>query len=94
MLLLTLVAKPKVAVWCGIHGNTTLGPVFLKERVNAERYPQLLHDVSELYLGEMPFAVRSRFYFQQDGAPPHLGREVRSRDEVLFGRWIGRRPIE
>ena len=31
-------------------------------------------------------------YFQEDGAPPHYHREVRSfLDEVLPNRWIGRR---
>jgi hypothetical protein len=33
-----------------------------------------------------------RFNFQQDGAPPHFHRDVRSYlDENLPGQWIGRR---
>ena len=35
-------------------------------------------------------------WFQQDGAPPHFGIEVRQLlDDTFTGRWIGRRgPIE
>ena len=35
-------------------------------------------------------------FFQQDGAPPHYGRQVRAfLDEQFPGKWIGRRgPVE
>ena len=32
-----------------------------------------------------------RFYFQQNGAPPHFHRDVRAYLENLPGQWIGRR---
>jgi len=64
-------------MWCAIHGNTLLGPVFLEEGVKAERYLQLLNGVWEPHVGEMPH-VLLRSDFVQDGAPPHLAGELRN----------------
>jgi len=47
-------------MWCAIHGNTLLDPVFLEGGVKAERYLQLLNGVWELHVDEMPLnATRS-----------------------------------
>ena len=38
----------------------------------------------------------AEFFFQQDGAPPHFHRNVRTYlDEKMQNKWIGRRgPVE
>jgi len=73
-------------MWCPIHGNTLLDPVFLEGGVKAERYLQLLNGVWELHVDEMPLVVR-RSDFLQDGAPPHLDGELRKlMEEVLIRR--------
>jgi len=82
-------------MWCAIHGNTLLGPVFLEDGVKAERYLQLFNGAWEQHVDEMPLVVR-RPDFVQDGTPPHLAGELRRLlEEFLPGRRIEHRgPIE
>ena len=54
------------------------------EGVRTKQYLILLNDV---YVDEIPLAVRRRFYFQQDGAPRNFAGGVRSwLDEILLRR--------
>jgi len=82
-------------MWCAIHGNTLLDPVFLEGGVKTERYLQLLNGVWKPHVNEMPLVVR-RSDFLQDGAPPHMAGELRKLlKEVLPGRRTEHRgPIE
>jgi hypothetical protein len=81
-------------MWCGIHGNTLLDPVFL-EGVKTEWYLQLLNGVWKPHVDEMPLVGR-RSDFLQVGAPPHMAGELRKLlEEVLPGRRDEHRgPIE
>ena len=43
-------------------------------------------------LEDVPLALHRNLYYQQDGAPPHYGRQVREYMTERFGdHWIGRR---
>lgn len=49
-----------------------------------------MNDFDEL-LDEIPLNTRNLLWFQQDGAPPHYGRNVRQwLNEMYPNRWIGR----
>ena len=66
--------SPKVVVWATIGVNGIIGPYFFDENVNQECYLHLLQtfflpQLQALNLGE-------NVIFQQDGAPPHWGRNV------------------
>lgn len=77
-----------------MHRNTLLGPLSLGEGVDVESYLQLLRDMLELYVDEMPLALRRRFYkyFQQNSTPHNFaGDGLNLLNEVLPGRWTGRR---
>ncbi|CAM1299642.1 Uncharacterised protein r2_g956 [Pycnogonum litorale] len=81
---------PGIAVWCGLSSKGLIGPFFFDATVTGPIYLNLLQQ------SVMP-CIRNDFkdedvYFQQDGAPPHYHRDVRSfLDGVLPNRWIGRR---
>lgn len=90
----------KVNVWAGIIGGHIIGPFFLEETLNADRYLRLLQNrvipsVAALFPGENG-GIDNRVFFQQDGAPPHFAADVREYISNVFpNRWIGRRgPIE
>lgn len=71
-----LVTKPlhpqKVTVWCGLCSQFIIGPFFIEESIDGERYGDLLEDriIPEL---EQEGATET-YHFQQDGAPPHSTR--------------------
>lgn len=88
----------KVNVWAGIVGNRTLGPYFFDENLNGERYleflqHELIPTLIHLYPNENnPDIPSNQLWFQQDGAPPHYARPVRTYINNIFPqRWIGRR---
>lgn len=90
----------KVNVWAGILRGHVIGPFFLDDTLNAERYLSLLQNhilpaVEALFPGE-DGGFNQDIIFQQDGAPPHFGVQVRNYLNFRFpGKWIGRRgPIE
>jgi hypothetical protein len=68
-----------------------IGPYFFDETVTAERYLGMLREVM-IELDNKPVleAVRNLIW-QQDGAPPHYGLNVRSFLDDNFQEWIGRR---
>jgi len=88
--------NPRVNVWCGIYNKKIIGPIFIEQNLNGERYLELLRNELELFIDELPLVERRLFYFQQDGAPPHFTRNVRDYlHDLLPERWIGRRgPVE
>lgn len=88
----------KVNVWAGIINNRILGPFFFEENLTAERYLDFLtFDLVPALAQIFPHAMdpdipNERLWFQQDGAPPHFGINVRRYlDEMFPHRWIGRR---
>lgn len=92
----------KLNVWCGLVGDTILGPYFFEGTLNGEMYLEflqfeLLPALIALFPDRQePDLPDRQLFFQQDGAPPHYAAPVRAfLDEVFHGRWIGRRgPIE
>lgn len=88
----------KVNVWAGIIGNRIIGPYFIRENLTANGYLNLLRnhvvpDLINLFPNpENAQLIRNDIWLQQDGAPPHYGRNVREYlDEIFHTRWIGRR---
>lgn len=79
----------KVNLWCGIIGNSIIGPFVLEGNLNSEKYLQLLQDEVGPALTEVVGAVE--VVFQQDGAPAHFGMAVREYlDNTFEDSWIGR----
>ncbi|CAM1324679.1 Uncharacterised protein r2_g3343 [Pycnogonum litorale] len=84
----------KLMVWAGIWGDRIIGPIFIDGILNAEKYLNMLQEeiLPSLLNEEGDYPV----YFQQDGAPPHYGLQVRRYLDHQFPEaWIGRRgPVE
>lgn len=90
--------RGKLNVWAGIIGRRFLGPYFFEGNLTAASYLDFLRFelVPALAVifpnGEDGDVPHRRIWYQQDGAPPHFGLEVRQYlDEVFPERWIGRR---
>lgn len=77
---------PGITVWCGMSSEGIIGPYFFDGTVTSATYLAMLRD----WL--WPLIQNRNFILQQDGAPPHYGRQVRSwLDEKFANAWIGRR---
>ena len=82
----------KLNVWAGIVGTHIIGPFFIDGTLTAEKYLTMLRD-------DIVPSIRNIFgqdfdsvWFQQDGAPPHFGLQVRNfLNDTFTERWIGRR---
>lgn len=93
--------SPNLVVWCAMSIVGLIGPCFFKkengdaENVNGANY---LHMLQNFFLPKLSQVAvnRDEVIFQQDGAPAHYSRDVRTfLDEKFPDRWIGRRgPIE
>ncbi|PSN39385.1 hypothetical protein C0J52_26129, partial [Blattella germanica] len=77
--------SPKVNVWLGMHKNGVIGPLFfLEPTVTGLTYLDMLQNFA---IPLFPPGLT----FQQDGAPPHIHRNVKTFLDVTFQRnWIGR----
>ena len=83
------IKSPGITVWCAMCKDQIIGPYFFEGTVTAKSYKTML----ECFF--IPELKRRRKFnsttFQQDGAPPHWGLEVRAfLNENFPGRWIGR----
>jgi transposase len=79
----------KVNVWCGIFGKRIVGPFFIEGTLDAATYLDLL--INEIGPALSAVCGDKDVWFQQDGAPPHFGSEVRQfLNETFPDRWIGR----
>jgi hypothetical protein len=68
-----------------------LGPYLLPEKLTAQRYRDLLENILQRFLEDVPLAVRKRMGLQHDGAPAHFGEGVwQSLNATYPGRWTGR----
>lgn len=75
--------SPKICVWVGFSGNIIIPPVIIKEgTVDGDKYHEIL--LNHL----IPFLKRHRrcssSTFQQDGAPPHIKRNVKELLQKTF----------
>lgn len=81
----------KVNVWGGIIGQYIIGPHFLNGILTGDAYLQFLQRDLPPLLENVPLEVRANMWLQQDGAPCHYTRAVRSYiDEHFENKWIGR----
>lgn len=88
----------KLNVWCGIMGDSIIGPYFIDGNLTGEVYLDLIENAVVPRIVEIIEAADEEFdpIFQQDGAPPHYAVAVREYLNAEFpGRWIGRQgPFE
>ena len=80
-----------VNVWCGIIGDSLIGPFFIDGILTGEKYTQFLNEQLPQLLEDMPLQERMTMWYQHDGCPAHYAvtsREVLDRNYP--GRWIGR----
>lgn len=86
----------KINVWLGMIGHHFIGPFFIEGNLTSVIYLDLLQTqivpaIAAIFPGD-DLPVADGVWFQQDGAPPHYGVDVRQYlSEVFPGRWIGRR---
>lgn len=81
----------KINVWCGVFGDSLLGPYELPANLNGNSYLEFLQTTLFDELEELPLNRRRGMWFMQDGAPPHYPLIVRNYlDQQFPHRWIGR----
>lgn len=88
------VNSPSLTVWAGICSSFIIGPYFFDERVSAQSYLNMLNTFAfpTIRNAGRPDGDSPDYWWQQDGAPPHFGNNVRNAlNEEFPGRWIGRR---
>lgn len=84
----------KENVWAGILKNEIIGPFFIDGNLDGPKYVLLLHN--HIVPAMQASAARQNIpwndvIFQQDGAPAHFARLVRTYLDIVFpNRWIGR----
>jgi len=72
--------------------NQIIGPFFIEGNLNSEKYEDMLHNEIVPRILEITGQNFEHTYFQQDGASPHYGRNVRNYLDVVFNdRCIGRK---
>ena len=81
-----------INIWCGIFEGRLLPLLVLPHRLNANSYLEILENqVEDMLDNTIPLNLRNRMWFQHDGAPPHVGRNVvRWLNNKFNQRWIGR----
>ncbi|OXU19485.1 hypothetical protein TSAR_006288 [Trichomalopsis sarcophagae] len=78
-------------VWVGICNGQVIGPHFFERTINGQMYLEFLENDLPGYLENIPLAIRLNLWYQQDGAPAHYARIVRTFLNQQFpNRWIGR----
>ena len=77
----------KLMVWAGIWGDRIIGPLFVSENLNAEKYLNMLQE--EIFPSLLNEEDDYPVYFQQNEAPPHYGIQVRRfLDQQFSDAWI------
>jgi len=84
------VNSPKLTVWCAMSSKEIIGPFFFDDEiVNQDNYLYMLQNYFYPILQKKRL-IKS-IIFQQDGAPAHFPKFVRTWLDNLFNnRWIGR----
>lgn len=81
----------KLNVWAGLLGNHKIGPFFIDGNLTSQLYLELLETQIVPTIRNVMGPNYASTFFQQDGAPPHFGRNVREFLNNTFpNRWIGR----
>ena len=79
---------PRVVVSAGISSRGIVGPHFFDGNATAANYLFMLED--EVLPALQTRSDLSRLIWQQDGASPHYGKNVRDFLDATFCIWIGR----
>jgi hypothetical protein len=74
----------KVHVWCGFSSKKIYGPYFFEDTVNGSNYLEMLK--SFFWPKVLKTADRHKYYFIQDGAPPHRANIVQNWCTRKFGQ--------
>jgi transposase len=84
------VNSPKVCVWCAMSNTQIIGPFFFDETtVNQDNYLEMLEEYFYPIIQQK--RMTKKIIFQQDGAPAHFSKTVRSwLNDKFPDRWIGR----
>ena len=78
-----------MTVWCGTTVDRVIGPVFLRDTMNGERYHDMLEDI---VIPELEGLNNNELIFMQNGAPAHYANTVLDLLNDKFSqRWIWRR---
>jgi len=80
-----------INVWCDIVGKKLIGPCFIDDTLNGEKYRNFLFEQLPLLLEKLPLSKRMTLWYQHDGCSAHhslIAREIL--DRKFNGRWIGR----
>lgn len=81
-------------VWVGIYRNRILGPIIYEGNLNAVRYKELIEPYVLDIVDNTPLIIMRDLWWQQDGAPPHNGRNVtRFLNEQFPNQWIGNQGV-
>lgn len=77
-------------VWAGIIGDYVVGPMFYNENLTGPLYLNILRNEVPPLLEDLPLDLRRDMWFQQDGAPAHRVRSVKTFLNATYpNRWIG-----
>lgn len=80
-----------INVWCGILGQTIVGPYFYEGTLTGERFLHFLQNDLEEMLDNMPLNLYGNLqYFQYDGAPAHNCNRVTNYLDQRFPLCIGK----
>ena len=72
-------------------GNKLIGPFVFDNNLTGNAYEVFLRNELPGLLEDIPLMIRSKMYFQHDGALPHYTRNVRDYlNESFPNRWLGR----
>jgi hypothetical protein len=85
----------KVGVWCAVSGRRIIGPLFVYDTVNSERY---VNNVLEPFFQTLTEEEKRYAYFQQDNAAVHTSHSMEALREIFgeriisWGLWPPRSP--
>lgn len=80
-----------VNVWMGIISKHLIGPYFLPDNLNGERYENFLREDLPDLLEDLPLNLIRDMRFQHDGCPAHYRRSVREWLDTNYpNNWIRR----
>ncbi|RWS20334.1 uncharacterized protein B4U80_02162 [Leptotrombidium deliense] len=71
----------KIGVWCAISHRRIIGPIFFTDTITAQRYEAILCE----FLKKLRATDKTQIFFQQDGAPAHTARWIKSYLRSIFG---------
>jgi len=65
-----------VYVWCGVHGNSLIGPFIFHNSLTGNTYEAFLKNELPCLLEGIPLILRRQMFLQHDGVPRLYTRHV------------------